>query len=79
MKYNEKINLRGILIAIAIVSATVSTILVWILVLLKKLIAEMYVHRALLNLGMKVFLRFHLFRIAASPGEPFNEIIYIAR
>ena len=30
-------------------------LIVWILVPLKKLIAELYVHRALLNLGMKVF------------------------
>ena len=37
--------------------------MVWILVLLKKLIAETYVHRALYNLGMKVFLRFEGFNL----------------
>ena len=33
----------------------------WVLVLLKKLVAEMYVHRALKNLGMKVVLRLYWF------------------
>ena len=39
-------------------------LIVWVLVLLKKLVAKMYVHWALgyENLGMKVFLRSHPFR-----------------
>ena len=38
-------------------------LIVLVLVVLKKLVAEMYVQRALSDLGMKVFLRLRLFPI----------------